>query len=109
MRPQLRQLAPHRGRARLTFGGGMPRQQQRGDDGFNLAPANGATTRVRRAPCYVMCPPRHDLRALVNNDADTSSTARGFEPLRAEPNGFGVHFLNRSETMSCWPCCGEAA
>ena len=32
----------------------------------------------------------------------------GLEPLRAEPNGFRVHFLNRSDTVSCWPCCGEA-
>ena len=28
------------------------------------------------------------------------STARGFEPLRAEPNGFRVHVLNRSDTLS---------
>ena len=27
-------------------------------------------------------------------------TARGFEPLRAEPNGFGVHLLGRSDTLS---------
>ena len=45
-----------------------------------------------------------------------ASTARGFEPLRAEPNGFLVHHLNRSVTLSCrsiaptkavWP--GEAS
>ncbi len=30
-----------------------------------------------------------------------SSTARGFEPLRAEPNGFLVHHLNHSVTLSC--------
>ena len=28
------------------------------------------------------------------------STARGFEPLRAEPNGFRVHLLNHSDTLS---------
>ena len=28
------------------------------------------------------------------------TTARGFEPLRAEPNGFRVHLLNRSDTLS---------
>ena len=28
------------------------------------------------------------------------STPRGFEPLRAEPNGFLVHLLNRSDTVS---------
>ena len=28
------------------------------------------------------------------------ATARGFEPLRAEPNGFRVHFLSRSDTLS---------
>ena len=29
------------------------------------------------------------------------STARGFETLRAEPNGFRVHLLDRSDTVSC--------
>ena len=29
-----------------------------------------------------------------------SSTARGFEPLRAEPNGFLVHHLSHSVTLS---------
>ena len=28
------------------------------------------------------------------------TTPRGFEPLRAEPNGFRVHLLNRSDTLS---------
>ena len=28
-------------------------------------------------------------------------TARGFEPLRAEPNGFLVRHLNHSVTLSC--------
>jgi hypothetical protein len=28
------------------------------------------------------------------------STTRGFEPLRAEPNGFLVHHLNHSVTLS---------
>ena len=27
------------------------------------------------------------------------ATARGFEPLRAEPNGFRVHLLSRSDTL----------
>ena len=30
----------------------------------------------------------------------TKATARGFEPLRAEPNGFPVHLLSRSDTLS---------
>ena len=30
----------------------------------------------------------------------SKTTARGFEPLRAEPNGFRVHLLNRSDTLS---------
>ena len=29
------------------------------------------------------------------------ATPRGFEPLRAEPNGFRVHLLSRSDTVSC--------
>ena len=28
-------------------------------------------------------------------------TPMGFEPMRAEPNGFRVHLLNRSDTVSC--------
>ena len=32
------------------------------------------------------------------------TTARGFEPLRAEPNGFLVHHLNHSVTLSVAPC-----
>ena len=35
----------------------------------------------------------------------TKTTARGFEPLRAEPNGFLVHHLNHSVTLSTpWMC-----
>ena len=30
----------------------------------------------------------------------TEATPRGFKPLRAEPNGFRVHLLNRSDTVS---------
>ena len=32
-----------------------------------------------------------------------SPTPKGFEPLRAEPNGFLVHLLNHSDTVS-WDC-----
>ena len=37
------------------------------------------------------------------------STARGFEPLRAEPNGFLVHHLSHSVTLSllCTRACGH--
>ena len=28
------------------------------------------------------------------------TTSAGFEPARAQPNGFQVHLLNRSDTMS---------
>ncbi len=34
----------------------------------------------------------------------STPTARGFEPLRAEPNGFLVHHLNHSVTLSCRRC-----
>ena len=33
-----------------------------------------------------------------------NTTARGFEPLRAKPNGFLVHHLNHSVTLSCAEC-----
>jgi hypothetical protein len=32
---------------------------------------------------------------------ECKSTPREFEPLRAEPNGFLVHLLSRSDTVSC--------
>ena len=35
------------------------------------------------------------------DDQQRNATPRGFEPLRAEPNGFRVHLLNRSDTVSC--------
>ena len=37
----------------------------------------------------------------------TQTTPRGFEPLRAEPNGFRVHLLSRSDTVS-GASCGSA-
>jgi hypothetical protein len=33
--------------------------------------------------------------------AKKKATPRGFEPLRAEPNGFRVHPLSRMDSMSC--------
>jgi hypothetical protein len=36
----------------------------------------------------------------VKGDRPGNATPRGFEPLRAEPNGFRVHLLNRSDTVS---------
>ena len=45
---------------------------------------------------------------------DEKATTKGFEPSRAEPNGFRVHLLNHSDTLSCrrveqnsyvFPCC----
>jgi hypothetical protein len=39
--------------------------------------------------------------AALASCSGTRTTARGFEPLRAEPNGFRVHLLNHSDTLSC--------
>ena len=36
----------------------------------------------------------------VQEPLPTTTTPRGFEPLRAEPNGFRVHLLSRSDTVS---------
>ena len=33
------------------------------------------------------------------------ATTKGFEPSRAEPNGFRVHFLNHSDTLSWAVLC----
>ena len=48
--------------------------------------------------------PRRHVRAVA-----TETTPRGFEPLRAEPNGFQVHLLNRSDTVSCRCSAAERA
>ena len=44
----------------------------------------------------------HDVIAETERimPARKEATARGFEPLRAEPNGFLVHHLNHSVTLS---------
>ena len=46
----------------------------------------------------------HDCRKRMQESYATGqfiyATPRGFEPLRAEPNGFRVHLLNRSDTVS---------
>ena len=36
----------------------------------------------------------------INSSTATKTTPRGFEPLRAEPNGFLVHLLDRTDTVS---------
>ena len=50
--------------------------------------------------------PQCQSTKLPNSNEQTccdnvNATARGFEPLRAEPNGFRVHHLNHSVTLSC--------
>ena len=59
----------------------------------------GYGTKTRRAlqglaPAPCSCPLPRSMGS--SNEA----TARGFEPLRAEPNGFPVHHLNHSFTLS---------
>ena len=51
-------------------------------------------TRVRQANPTPKMKKNQPLGPLVK------TTARGFEPLRAEPNGFLVHHLNHSVTLS---------
>ncbi len=41
----------------------------------------------------------HALR-IAAAVSGVKATPRGFEPLRAEPNGFRAHLLNRSDTVS---------
>ena len=42
----------------------------------------------------------HRPAARMNERRGQKATARGFEPLRAEHNGFLVHHLNHSVTLS---------
>ena len=41
----------------------------------------------------------------VKGNVAVNTTPRGLEPLRAEPNGFRVHLLNHSDTVSSELCC----
>ena len=45
--------------------------------------------------------PRDQFPEKYTKIIQTQTTARGFELLRAEPNGFLVHHLNHSVTLSC--------
>ena len=49
------------------------------------------------SPCFASCVQASSTR-IPNNGHP--STPKGFEPLRAEPNGFLVHLLNHSDTVS---------
>ena len=44
--------------------------------------------------------PRSQKAMLALAASTKRPTARGFEPLRAEPNGFLVHLLGHSDTLS---------
>ena len=64
----------------------------------NPALQRSAPTEVRH--CKKPRPPSRPTQIALHTSA-TETTARGFEPLRAEPNGFLVHHLNHSVTLSC--------
>ncbi len=81
----------------------------------NPALQRSAPTEVRH--CKKPRPPSRPTQIALHTSA-TETTARGFEPLRAEPNGFRVHLLNRSSlrprqraqaTSSEAPCLPGAA
>ena len=52
---------------------------------------------VRQHPCNT----KNSSSSSSNSSSDSKTTPRGFEPLRAEPNGFRVHLLSRLDTVSC--------
>ena len=63
------------------------------------------TTKTTRAECGSRaCQIR--IHTGVAQRPNRMPTARGFEPLRAEPNGFLVHHLNHSVTLSTPRMCG---
>ena len=58
----------------------------------------------RRVRVRVPMSSTHELHSITKPkrpQARTHATPRGFELLRAEPNGFLVHLLNHSDTVSC--------
>ena len=55
-----------------------------------------------RSHCSFRCLHTFDtLFNIVTAWSCNKATTKGFEPSRAEPNGFRVHLLNHSDTLSC--------
>ena len=65
-------------------------QTQMRDDSVHIVPLPA---------CAISCCMRAS-GVMSARAAQCNATARGFEPLRAEPNGFLVHHLNHSVTLS---------
>ncbi len=85
------------------------RKEQRGRAVLGIEPRTSRTrseNHATRPNSHVLVtlpyPHRHryHVRQLPSRGGQTRSTPRGFEPLRAEPNGFRVHLLSRSDTVS---------
>ena len=53
-----------------------------------------------RVPQGVHISPINSENFLTELKGQSKATPKGFEPPRAEPNGFRVHLLNRSDTVS---------
>ena len=68
-------------------------------DGAKPQQAEEAQRNVCPAPALAKGEHESPLQTL-NACSEPQTTARGFEPLRAEPNGFLVHHLNHSVTLS---------
>ena len=60
---------------------------------------------VRAHQLVLQCAPL--CIVLPHKSAPCTSTPKGFEPLRAEPNGFLVHLLSHSDTLSWWGSVSE--
>ena len=72
-------------------------------DTFSLCPSRqdiegGGTRGECRSDSHAT--PLRLLRQASKRMQWHAATARGFEPLRAEPNGFLVHLLNHSDTVT---------
>ena len=65
-----------------------------------LAHASGCDTTTPCAPHLVCNPNCWVTVSGVLAGGALQATPRGFEPRRAEPNGFRVHLLNRSNALS---------
>ena len=65
-----------------------------------LAHASGCDTTTPCAP-HLVCNLNYWVTfSGVLAGSAAQATPRGFEPLQAEPNGFRVHLLSRSDTVS---------
>ena len=72
-------------------------------NGFRVHRLNHSATTAVHSRCHILCVYAGELRCVCTNfvfEEEKCAQSAGFEPARAEPNGFLVHRLNHSATTA---------